>query len=309
MKPNKKTLLLSAVVAASCVMACSDDEPAPAITAPEGGIVATINNTEWVSSQATAIIQNGTIYIAGSHTAGSHLVLQAEGESTGTYTLETLPKDMHPQSSLASFTPENSSTSNPIFSSMQKNDPAVGGTISISEIDTENQLVSGTFEVTLSRYKDNTGTEDSLLIINQGSFNKIPYGNNGNGNTDNTAAALVDNQVFEIGQVSGISQNGQLILAFNSATSTSDGISLMMPAEIKPGQYEFGSLGSSYFAIYYRGTTTQFPSESGQLVISKHDTSKRHIEGTFHFQAAPLPGSGGTGSHLITEGEFSLTYE
>lgn len=80
---------------------------------------------------------------------------------------------------------------------------------------------------------------------------------------------------------------------------------------ITPGTYTFGAF--SPLGQYNAGSSTSMmystqTGPGGTLTITSHDLSKNQIVGTFSFVAQPVPGSGGSGSHTITEGTFSAQY-
>jgi len=86
---------------------------------------------------------------------------------------------------------------------------------------------------------------------------------------------------------------------------------LMLSNLTKVGTFNLGSFGSNGYADFIRqvGTTVEDfstdDSHTGTVEITKFDTEKKKIEGTFSFTAKS---STGNNTINVTNGSFSLTY-
>lgn len=188
------------------------------------------------------------------------------------------------------------------------NSGTAGGTITISSVDTINQLVSGSFQFTLVNPADN-----SSVTITNGIFSFVPYGSGAGGITNpppsggnaDTLNATIDGVKFVSSDILPSLTNGQLLIAGFSMNGNQD-IGLLMPPDIKPGSYPFDFATGLYIGIYNPSpTVTLISQNSGTLVILSHDVVAKKIKGTFDFTASP---AGNGTPAVITQGYFSVNY-
>ena len=305
--------LLSSALALNFFIACSSEgDPEPAIVAEEGQMAAKVDGADWTSTQTTGLFKNGYLNIVGRAQDGSSIVLAVKGTEATAYTLETEPSGSTATINTGSFTPANPSVTNATYSSIKKADGDVGGTINITAWDKEAKLVSGTFDMRVSRAKlnDDGSTpnppQDETITV-KGSFNKVPYTEDMVGPANNSASAKIDGANFTPTVVGGAKSFGKLVLSFMDSGNRT--IALRIPENITTGTYDLGGFAfGDYAATYSPTASTVFDSSNGgKLTISKHDIANKRIEGTFDFNAASFP-MGGETQYVITAGSFALTY-
>jgi hypothetical protein len=106
-----------------------------------------------------------------------------------------------------------------------------------------------------------------------------------------TVAATYQSSTFGIGGTDG---TRQITIAVTNVTGT--------------GTFDFG-LGEDGAAIIAQGTqswTTTLTGGTGTLTISSINASG--ASGSFSFTAFPTPGSGATGTSVVTNGTFNVTF-
>ena len=105
---------------------------------------------------------------------------------------------------------------------------------------------------------------------------------------------------------------GYLVITANHIDGSDGEIMVLMLSNLTEiGTFNLGSYGSSGYADFIRqvGTTVEDfstdDSHTGTVEITKFDTEKKKIEGTFSFTAKS---STGNNTINVTNGSFSLTY-
>jgi Family of unknown function (DUF6252) len=265
----------------------------------KGDFYATLDGKQWNadSIQLILVSSNGTA-ITGISRTGEEISMELPVFKTGTYMLGSQSPSYAVYGNLLT-------NSTNVYVS---NSGTAGGTITISSIDTINQLVSGAFQFTLVNPADN-----SSVTITSGIFSYVPYGNGMGGGTNpppvggdaDTLNATVDGVKFVSSDIIPSLTNGQLLIAGFSLSGSQD-IGLLMPPEIKPGSYPLDFATGLYIGIYNPSpNVTLISQNSGTLVILSHDIVAKKIKGTFDFTASPT-GSGT--SAVITQGYFSVNY-
>jgi len=285
-------LLLSATLVSVLFTSCSDDEPGNVPVAPAGKIIATVGGTPWESTGA-AIINNNSISVGGESNGNAIQATVLKDDVVGTYEVKGI-------GALTTFTPEAMvayGTSGSVASTSMyfDNDVAIG-TVTITEIDEVNKTVSGTFYSKVKSY-----TLGTIIEITAGSFTKIPYVTE---SSQNTMSAKIDGVQFNSHVVISASAMGTLVL--NGQTLGGQQIiTISVPEAIAVGTFAFGELGSDQYTTYSANGET-YTSISGELKITAHNKTTKHIEGTFTFTAEHFLLEEGNVS--ATEGIFSVNY-
>lgn len=309
---SKQFAWLFTALAVGSLYACSGDEPEPALVAEEGQMVARVEGETWKSAQISAFFRDGYLTISGLAEDGSALSLGIKGGAAATYQIETEPDGSTYTINSGSFTPANASLTNSTYSSIKKADGNVGGVITLTEFDSENKLVSGTFDIRVSRSKLNDDgsspnpPEDELITM-QGNFNKIPYTENISGPAGNTASAKINGNAFTPSAVGAAKSFGNLVISLTNNSNQTIGLNI--PDNIAVGTYDLGSFGVAPYVATYSPTSTETfdSSNGGKLNIISHDAAAKRIEGTFNFNGTPFP-MGGSTVYTITEGRFATNY-
>lgn len=254
-----------------------------------GTMTAQVDGSPWTATTKSAQISNGLINVTGIAANGHVITLTLLDEVEGTYDLFSASEGA------AAY----QTSTNPTDPSWVSHDS--GGTVIVSSINTSNKTISGTFEFVGSRQSDN-----SVRVISSGQFNvpyltELPPQTNGN-----SLSADIDGTPFTASNVTRMVMSGFGLNIVGSDNQGIKSIGFRVPENISPGTYTLGGVGVSDYMGNYNASASEFyESDSGQLVISKHNLSTKEIEGTFSFTATSflLPGS-----IQITNGSFRLTY-
>lgn len=119
----------------------------------------------------------------------------------------------------------------------------------------------------------------------------------------NTMSVKVNGNSLSGGIEAIIAENSNH-LVINTSDAIGDDMSLILPADIKPGTYDLKYLGD-YMATYDKGEETSLVSESGSVTILERDDASKLIRGTFQFNAESVDGSAKAN---ISEGAFVANY-
>lgn len=278
--------LLYLVVFIAC--SCSKDDP----TVPQednrdkGKIVASIDNTNWVSTSSVVLLTAGGVKIGGlketgENKSGFDITLQAT--KTGTYQIGE--NSVHSAYYMANLFSSGSS----YFSHKS----GAGGQVVLSEIDIKNKTLSGTFTLTLVEIKGQT------INITDGKFTKIPYESDSDDDFTREMHAKVNGASFSPISVYFFDA-GIGFISLNCALDR-ESISFTLPSDIDLGTYSF----DEFDATYRNGSDTYSNSQSGTFTIISHDKKAKIIEGNFQFTAVKYST---TDAVNITEGYFKGGY-
>ncbi|RMA64171.1 DUF6252 family protein [Ulvibacter antarcticus] len=183
------------------------------------------------------------------------------------------------------------------------------GTITITNIDTEEGIVEATFQFTGS---DPLGGDPTVVSVTGGSFTLYFEGIPGSGPSPFTAD--VDGVAYEPESVTIINSVFSGTPVVNIITNTVDNknLSIIFPKDIAVGTYDMTptpSTGNEKIGSYnpdLTGGGLPFWSNTGTLTITSYDTLTGDIEGTFSFTATD-PFGVSQDIFEITNGTFSLT--
>jgi hypothetical protein len=265
-----------------------------------GDFYATIDGNQWdADSLQLVFASNGGVSINGLSKTGGQISMILPTFKTGIYIMNAN------SDSYAYYT--NILTAVPI--GYLSNAGTATGTVTISNIDTVNHQVSGSFSFTLINPVDNTSKS-----VTQGIFYNLPYSGNavvinppptGNG-TDTLKCTIDGTSLFNAAQVAVQSVGLQLTISGVSGDGLQH-MELLMPVNITPGSYPLDFSGTStYGAAYYTDIFNPLLSlANGTLDIISNDASAKRITGTFSFKATSLTD---TQSADITSGYFSVNY-
>jgi hypothetical protein len=263
-----------------------------------GDFYATVDGNPWNADSLQLILASSDgVTITGTSKTGEQIAMILPVFKTGTYVVnaQSLAYAMY------------TNVLSDVVSVFVSNAGTVGGTITISSIDSVHHLVSGSFHFTLNNPADNT-----TKTITEGVFAYVPYSGDPGGTNNHpppsgsdTLQAKIDGNSFNAVQVEVSVSNGQLLIAGFSADLNKD-IAILMPADIVPGSYDMDFATGLYIGIYNPDPTiTLITQNNGTLTIISNDKVGKRIKGTFSFIASPV--SSGTPAN-ITEGYFALNY-
>lgn len=129
----KKFLLLFSLIAIIFASCQNDGDGTPVIINPNASLKCKIDGVTWTAMTRITTHTAGNFIINGTTFSGDALNISTLGDSTGTYTLGTL--SYH---STATYSPK-ATEPDSLYQ-------ALSGTIIITEIDLQNNKISGTFE-------------------------------------------------------------------------------------------------------------------------------------------------------------------
>jgi hypothetical protein len=288
----KSTIILFSITA---LFACSDNEEKPRV-APPGKIIATYSGKSFESSDAVGFFDGGRFLMGGIGNNGSQITLSIESTDPGTYKITgALSGNVI---NTVTVMPENyDAQTNDAYSStiIQNGDL---GSIVVTELDETNKTISGTFSV---RVKRTMPKAEEMEV--SGSFTQIPYTPAPPPSAPNSFTAKVGGNTFTPSSVNAISSFGMLMI---NAMGTSRTLAIVVPSGTSTGTFslEDGMIGD-YRGVITEGTKS-FESVSGSVTITKHDKTKKRIEGIFSFTAEEFP-SGGS-PITVTGGTFAVSY-
>ena len=290
----------------------------------DGQFIAKINGENFSAITVSADFVNGQLSLVGldANNNGINLIIRNPGICT--FQIEGLSK-------FAQFI-ELGDVSNPYITVTVQGVQVGTGSITITELDTDANLISGTFSFTAEReIDDGTGTIITETVsITEGIFNAISFsiqeGDIGDGSAcDSTGGGGVDPLAAFFALVNGdefvdVSFTGESVVvagqpmvkmfatADNGATMRID-----VPEGLGTGTFAFMdpiSDGTKLIAIYTSPGGITYTSDvgSGSITISEFGTVTGKIAATFAFVGTDPIDPGNTTEIQVTEGSFNVDY-
>jgi hypothetical protein len=257
----------------------------------DGIITMEIDGKEWKSdiTNTAATISNNIISISGTSGDGSGLTIRLNGTTAKTYSLN------QNSTTVAAFAESPTTNS---YASNQGNDAEAS--VIITEINTSDSIVNGTFSFTGFRILDG-----KKVLIKNGKINNVKL----------VKPVPVGTGFFKC-KINGTQFNGALLVGTvnpfskkiyigGSSLSAFPGVYLNLDPDINVGESLLESGFADNTAQCNLSQTEILESVSGIVKISKHDKVAGVIEGTFSFDAKSLINSQ---TAKITEGSFSSRY-
>lgn len=253
---------------------------------------AKINGALFSTSEVGFVNDNNTIVITAiDRTTSEIFTLNVEDFAIRTYSLEGI-------NNFVNYIQNDQNSAN-IWSTY--GETSSKGTITFTEIDFVNNMVSGTFN-----FIGTNITTGSKSAFTDGIFTNVPVSDTQI--AQDSFTAKVDGIVFE--QISlfanEIIVSGTNLISISANKSLTETINFNLNANITPGEYDFGSfITQTYPTGQYTLDSNSYQAD-GKIIITSHDTSAKIISGTFNFDATdPLTSAP---VHSITEGAFSISY-
>jgi hypothetical protein len=269
-----------------CKKKDNDDDSAT----PSSGFTAKIDGVSWtaIDTLVMADVSGGDITINGFSLAGRAIDFTLVGTSTGTYQLNGLSGNN------GTYTDELGTT----YSTGLLVD---GGKINISKLDNSTHKMSGTFNFTAV-----SASTGDTVVITSGSFNNITFTGGTSGGA-NALSCKVDGVDF-IGTSFNVTDNVLAFQAIEIDATTSAGpypaMHIIIPDTQGPGTYDMAATANDGY--YWPTSAGSVMEQAGTLVITVHNTTTNHIEGTFNFTAQNISGTGPV--YTITNGTFVANY-
>ncbi len=259
---------------------------------------ADFSGATWNATTAQANISSGLISIVGFRGAnGEGFGFQILGTTTGTY---------QANQNLLVYTPANSEYG--YWSIDPANEATNTGSITISEIDTANQTISGTFNFT-GYWSDTLVTNILPTVFSNGVFENIPYTSDSTPVSDDTFSAKFDGVDFVEDQIDVVQIlsneapfNPVEISIVGSKDATDDSVGIRIPYSINVGNYSFNQ-----DTVNFGGSAVindlLYIAQSGTVnIISKTAT---RIKGTFSYTAFNFTTNT---TKQVTAGTFDVEY-
>ncbi len=287
---NKMKIFLSIALIAFVMIGCSKDDDDNNDdnnnnNPPASGLTAKIDGTAWTSSMNTVTIKDGMTTISGFTAKSTILTINIVSESTGTYQLDNT-------SAHTAMLVDDTGNYNSVSDSL------AGGEVIISDINTADSTISGTYHFDL--YDFFSGEKKS---VTEGSFTKLKFtGDNGGGGAgDGTMQLDVDGNTWTPDVVTAASALGLIALSGEKSDSEQT-ISFLLPNDITTGTYDLAT--GEITAIYIAENELAYFASTGTFEVTTHNTTTNKFEGTFNFEGSDF----GTGTVSITNGSFDVTY-
>ncbi len=283
----------------------------------------------WVADRTVSVINNGvTTITAFKNNDAESIVITLQSDEVGAYTFDNVTNVGHI-----------SYAESPTAQLYTSTDPNPIGRVDVTEIDTQNQLISGTFfflgtrtvqqfDVNGNPVLDADGNpvyEVQSKDFTNGIFNNLVYTTTiteptpTEPNTDEFYVKI-DGIEFVEETLSAIKSDisGISVITIRATRDGSNNIfEIQVPADIVTGNNLLVSSttdpANDTVATYRILSTSQnFGAAASSTIplpllqITQHDVANKKLEGTFEFTAVRI--GGGTETIEFTEGTFSVTY-
>lgn len=263
-----------------------EEENDPEVTG--GSFTVNIDGEAFTATMAQASIAEGVIAIAGAAgTNGENVSILVGNTAVGTY-----------NDALLVYTPSAASE----FGYWNYNAEGEStGSVTITNIDTENQTISGVFNFT--GYWSNDEEDFEPVMLTNGTFTNIPYTGSLENNDGEYLKANIDGVDKSYNTLFALTVGDNLNIS-GSVFEPNEVLQLRMPLNITPGTYQFGNDISDDVSGEYNTPDISYESVSGTLTIISNENGV--IKGEFEFTAAEFFDE--TDTIEITNGEFNVGY-
>ena len=261
----------------------------------------TIDGESFIADAPVATVIDNAINITGIRTStGEVVTITVIGNAPGTYQLGVTQNQVEVNS--ASYVTSLDGSGQTWIAATDFVTPQ--GEVVITEIDQDNQTLSGTF----SFVGTNPDPEVPTVALTNGVFSNVSFGAGlVTGDASNMFSANVDGVAFNQESVNAtlLELAGLSNISIVATKSNMETIGITVESNIVPGDYELG--GFSPPLAQYNVSFTNSNLGEGTLTVTQHDTANRRIAGTFSFSATSiLPGDNPV--FEITEGSFDVSY-
>lgn len=307
---KKQTLFSFFIVLCSVLfVSCSGDvEPIdPAIQIPNptnptdpnnpgtgtASFKADFNNQTFVATNYLAYVSGGSIIVTGFKSSGENFSFVAGGTTPGTYPANSM-------NNLIVYQP--AGTEYGYSGHHPTNDNANTGSIVVTNVNTQNQTVSGTFAFT-GYWTDFDDTTKQPITFTNGVFTNIPYVTE-NPTNDTFFARIngvefVDTDIFTL----EIEINNIAFISVYADDINDNGITVSMRSNLNAGTYNITGNTNDVVQLNYVNSSVPFNqfATSGSVTITEKTATR--IKGTFN---ANVIHQGVT--YQITQGAFDVEY-
>lgn len=260
-------------------------------TPSNGPIVfkADFSGETWNGTTAQALVSGNFISIGATRADGSTFSFLIDGNAVGTYPANN---------NIIAYTPAGSEYG--YWSINPANDAENTGSITITNIDTVNHKISGTFA-----YKGYWSDTDNTSIIpvqfTNGVFTNIPYITQAQ--TGNSFFAKVGGVEFADVDILAVTTTigSQEFISVGAQTASLDAMTVSVKSNLGTGTYAItGNTATDVVQAIYTVNDTDYHAVSGSVTITSKTVD--HIIGTFQYV------TDGATPFTVTEGAFDIDY-
>ncbi|KOS07960.1 hypothetical protein AM493_19325 [Flavobacterium akiainvivens] len=248
-----------------------------------------LNGTSFVADETQAVIDGELMAIGGiKGTAGETVGIAITGSGEGTFTGDDVL-----------FSYQTSDAAENTYNNFNLEGES-NGSITITEIDTVNHTISGTFSFT--GYYSDTEANMPPIVFTEGQFTDVPYtGDIVQPGDDEYFSVDVNGETQEYGIFGSAVAGGNLSI---TGSDFNEGINLniVIGNETQPGTYDISNSISNPPHIIYTVDDVNYTSTGGLLTILSNEDGVI----TGEFNATVVNGAGDT--LILTNGEFSIEY-
>ena len=280
--------------------------PGPVTPVVNGEFKVDFDGQTYVSTTTQAIVNNDYVSITATKANGEFFQITIPEAVVGSYNLNIDPVNF-------ALIYSTGSGAIPFMAVDDQNGPFAGfanytdtAQIVITNIDTVNKKISGTFKFTGVKFTDNTGNTVTTKVFTNGSFTNLSYtADVPPPTTNNTFFAKMDGVDFIPTNVTGVQSTG--VISVIGRRGSVENIGLTFPNTTTAGTvYNFTPLSDERGQYIMDSSFTGIYGGTGTMTIISHNTTTKRVKGTFSFLAATLLPPFLTRN--ITVGTFDVTY-
>lgn len=256
---------------------------------PTAVFKADFSGSTWTATQSTAVISGNLIQIVGGKSNGESFGFLINANAVGTY-----PANQN----ILAFTPAGSEFG--YWSVNPDNETENTGSITITEINTTNKTISGTFSFK-GYWSDIDQTSILPVQFTNGVFNNIPYVNQSE--TNDSFYAKVDGTEFVDVDIltAEIQIESQDFISIAAQDANLNAITVSVRSNLSTGTYNItGNVGTDLVQAIYDFNDVDNQAVSGSVTITSKTADR--IKGTFSFVTDGSP------TYNVTQGSFDVAY-
>jgi hypothetical protein len=256
---------------------------------PTAVFKADFSGSTWTATQSTAVISGNLIQIVGGKSNGESFGFLINANAVGTY-----PANQN----ILAFTPAGSEFG--YWSVNPDNETENTGSITITEINTTNKTISGTFSFK-GYWSDIDQTSILPVQFTNGVFNNIPYVNQSE--TNDSFYAKVDGTEFVDVDIltAEIQIESQDFISIAAQDANLNAITVSVRSNLSTGTYNItGNVGTDLVQAIYDFNDADNQAVSGSVTITSKTADR--IKGTFSFVTDGSP------TYNVTQGSFDVAY-
>jgi len=281
------------------LVSCGDVEPIdPAVindginNTGETSLTATFNNQNFIATGFQAVKTGTTFLIQGFRTNGSNFSFAVSGITAGTYPANSINNLIYYQPAGTEF----------VYWGFHPTDTnANTGAVVITQVDTVNKTVSGTFQFT--GFWSNTDDNLPSISFTNGQFSNIPYTEDAL--SDDVFNATLNGQPFttDLVAVSEVGTATQTFIVVSGIDAQGRVINVNLNSTLEAGTYAITSnIGNDVqLALKIPAQNLDAFANSGSVTITEKTATR--IKGTFNGTV-----TGGGATYQITNGTFDVAY-